>query len=90
MAAWAACAITATVLLGVSLARVLRAERAVWWPGLVMFVMAGLATIVLAGDDGYWAALAMFGGVILASDVVLLKSVLASSLCTRPRPEEPA
>ena len=86
MAAWAAFAITAAALIALSAWRVSRAEeRTLWWPGVAMFAIAGLAMIVLAGDDGYWSALAIFGGVILASDAVLLKSVLATTLCTRSK-----
>ena len=84
MAAWAAFAIASAVLIALSAWRLAHSERAIWWPGVVMFAIAALAMIVLATD---WFGLAMFGAVILASDVVLLKSVLVASLCTREKTE---
>ena len=91
MAAWAAFAIAVLVMVAISLWRVGRLERA-WWPaGLALYVIAALATIVLAGEDGSWT-LALFGGVLLASDVAFLGNALAASLCTRAAapPSEPA
>ena len=90
MAAWAAFAITAIVLIAWSSWRLSRIEdRALWWPGVGAFVIAALAMIVLAADGGYWTAISMFGGVVLASDVLLLKSVLVTTLCTRPKETPP-
>ena len=86
MAAWAAFAIAITTLIALSAWRLSRIEdRELYWPGVGAFVIASLSMIVLASDGGYWSAIATFGGVVLASDVVLLKSVLVTSLCTRQK-----
>ncbi len=89
MKAWAAVAITQAALIAISLWRLSNLEgRKVWWPGAVMFTVAALAMIVLVRDGGYWGAIAIFGTVILATDALLLKGQLATSLCTRDAPKE--
>ena len=90
MQAWAGIAIAQTALIAFSLWRLSRVEgRALWWPGIVMFVIAALALIVLVRGEGYWSAIALFGTAVLASDALFLKGVLVTSLCTR-EPEKPA
>jgi hypothetical protein len=90
MQAWAGIAIAQTALIAFSLWRLSRVEgRALWWPGVVMFVVAALALIVLVGGERYWSAIALFGTAVLGSDALFLKSVLVTSLCTRD-PEKPA
>ena len=86
MAAWAAFAIVTLVVVALSVARVMRRAQP-WWPGVAMFVIAALAMLVLAGG-GAWT-LPLFGGVILASDLVLLDSVLVTTLCARGAKSEP-
>jgi hypothetical protein len=88
MAAWGVFAIVTTVMIALSLWRLAREARRPWWPGVGMFVVAALAMIVLAGDDAW--TLPLFGGVILASDLVLLRSVLVTSLCARSADAEDA
>jgi hypothetical protein len=91
MKAWAALAIAQAALIVISLWRLSSIEgRKVWWPGVVMFAVAALASIVLVNGDGYWSAIAIFGMIVLASDALLLKGQLVTSLCTRPRPDEEA
>ncbi len=90
MQAWAGIAIAQTALIALSLWRLSRASgRTLWWPGVVMFVVAALALIVLVRGEGYWSAIALFGTAVLASDALLLSGALVTSLCTR-EPEKPA
>jgi hypothetical protein len=89
MQAWAAVAIAQAALIAISLWRLSNLEgRKVWWPGAVLYTIAALALIVLVRDGGYWGAIAIFGTVILATDALLLKGQLATSLCTREAPPE--
>ena len=90
MQAWAGIAIAQTALIAFSLWRLskLEAGRGVRWTGVALFIVAALAMIVLVGDGGYHAAVAVFGTVVLASDAVFLKSVLVMQLCSKPA-EEP-
>lgn len=88
MQAWAGIAIAQAILVAISLWRLSRAGgRVVWWPGALLFAVAALALVVLVRGDGYAAAIAKFGTVILASDALLLGGQLVTSLCTRPRPD---
>lgn len=90
MQAWAGIAIAQTALIALSLWRLSRAGgRTLWWPGVVMFVVAALALIVLVRGEGYWSATALFGTAVLASDALFLSGTLVTSLCTR-EPEKPA
>ncbi|MBA3819743.1 MAG: hypothetical protein H0X17_12680 [Deltaproteobacteria bacterium] len=57
----------------------------IWWPGIAILVIASLAATVFVGDGGPWVAFAIFGTLVLATDVALLGGVLVASLCTRSR-----
>ena len=85
MQGWAGIAIAQGALIAFSAWRLSRIDesRTIWWPGVAMFVVAALALIVLAHDGGYHAAVSIFGSIVLASDALLLKSQLVTSLCTR-------
>jgi hypothetical protein len=84
MHAWAAVAIAQAVLIAIELWRLSRFEhRKVWAPGAALFAVCALALLVLVRGDGVWAAISIFGSVVLASDALLLKGQLVASLCTR-------
>jgi hypothetical protein len=89
--AWAGIAIAQSALIAFSLWRLSRVEgRTVWWPGVAMFIVAGLALVVLVRGERHWSAIALFGTAVLASDAVFLKGVLVASLCTRESEPPPA
>jgi hypothetical protein len=84
MQTWAGIAIAQAIVIAVSVWRLAKTERVLWWPGIVMFVLAALAMPVLVGYGGAWSAIAIFGTIVLASDALLLAGALVTSLCTRP------
>ena len=85
MQAWAPVAIAQTALIGLSLWRAFHKQVA-WWPGIAIFAVASLATIVMLPEGGYHTAIAVFGAAVLASDALFLKSAVVASLCTRAAP----
>ncbi len=63
--------------------------RTIWWPGVAILVIAVLAATVFVSDGGPWVAFAIFGTLVLATDVTLLGGVLVASLCTRDATDAP-
>jgi len=86
MHAWAGIAIAQTALIVFSLWRAFRGDKRAHKRGVVLFVVAALAMLVFVPGGGYWAAIAVFATIVLASDVLFLQSALVTSLCTRPAP----
>lgn len=97
MQAWGGIAVVQLALLALALRRVRQARlatvdapaRTLWWPGVLALVAAVLAAIVMVGDGGGWAALALFATAVLGADTVLMRGALVASLCTRPAADVP-